>query len=256
MKTIWCSDLHFDHCSKEVITKFMIDLKRAEPETLLITGDIATGGRAGNFLSVFGEQFPRTQIFYVLGNHDYWDLTFANPRPFYSRTVQWMNQSKPIYVGDKTYMIGVDGWYDCSLGNEQWQMLNDFNRISDLKFAQKSEKLEIAIRQSEKFLKILKNQLKQLPPDCERIVVLTHVPPLQPFLRPIDGLSGFFWWKDLGTLLKTLQQEVVVLCGHTHDPYDLVEGNVRMISQSAAYGSPGFREIKLNEMFGFDIIES
>lgn len=67
------SDLHLNTCSSKVIDEFMASLKERDGESLIITGDITDGLKFADCLKNLAKALPNSPIYFVLGNHDYYD---------------------------------------------------------------------------------------------------------------------------------------------------------------------------------------
>ena len=108
---------------------------------------------------------------------------------------------------------------------------------------------------SKNYLDLLNEKMKLVVGNSQNILLITHVPcfKVKSNMRGRDySIDGLYINNRLGAYLKSLSHKIVVLCGHTHEKCDIVNGNVRQISFEADYGSPEARLLNTKNLFEFD----
>jgi predicted MPP superfamily phosphohydrolase len=89
------------------------------PSSVVITGDIASASKNSTY--IFMDDYRDKlleygiKLYFVLGNHDYYDSQIATERSKYANGVlaeNWLGSAGVIPLTTETYLIGHDGWYD------------------------------------------------------------------------------------------------------------------------------------------------
>jgi len=234
MRATWLTDLHLSFLKPPAVKEFLKAVKAHRPDVLLVTGDTAEADNVLYYLEALQEATGAT-TYYVLGNHDFYgsDIehvrecararTLAGPFP------KWLPAMDPIRLKDHVVLVGVDGWADGQCGDpEGWRVkLNDWRCIQELRAVYnmgsniRLETLRVLGRQE---AARLKETLAKVG-ECEKLIVLTHVPPF-PEACVYDGkMSDPDWlpWftcievgKVLAEYAGSTKAEILVLCGHTH----------------------------------------
>ncbi len=70
MKMAWLTDLHLDQAEKDKRERFLLELRKAEFDFAVITGDISSPVFLGRDLLALGTACEPRRVFFVLGNHD------------------------------------------------------------------------------------------------------------------------------------------------------------------------------------------
>ncbi len=138
MKAAWLTDIHLDHLG-DGLDGFLSDLGRIDADCFLVTGDIAQAPSITECLRKMEAALGR-DIFFVLGNHDYYYGSIAGVRARVrglcrsSGRLHWMGGCGALRLSEGNAVVGHDGWGDGRLGNFQGTgvMLNDFQLIKGL----------------------------------------------------------------------------------------------------------------------------
>jgi Icc-related predicted phosphoesterase len=256
MSLIWTTDLHLNFCSDAVIREFLNDIKAGEPSALLIGGDIGEADSFDGYLKQFSEDL-RIPIYFVLGNHDAYHGSIAEVRrkaaalTKESDWLHWLPEAGVVEITPEVGLIGHGGWGDGRLGSYHSSSvrLNDFVLISELKGLGPTGLLnkltELGDEAAAHFEKILPEALNRF----KTVLVLTHVPPYVEACWHEGETSGpdwspFFACWATGMVLKEAMearpdQEMLVLCGHTHSPGEAdILPNLKVLTGGARYCSP------------------
>lgn len=133
MKYAWLTNLHLGSVKYQNRMEFYKEIKQANVDALLITGDTGTAVSVGFLLEEMAKCCGPIQIYFVFGNKDYWLGSINDMRPKWvgkSTRLLRMDPRKPAcrYVGvpldsahlqasDGIGIVGVDGWGDGHEGN-------------------------------------------------------------------------------------------------------------------------------------------
>lgn len=250
-KIDWYTDLHLDHLEDAPRLAFLKQMVSTTSDAIAITGDIATGPIIKDILSWL-ERHSKKNIFFVLGNHDYYMTGISALREELvvqledAEHLHYMTRSPARELYKNIAIIGEDGWYDGSTGDfmDPRMVVNDWEHIQEFRGLErayiKGACQALAAEAAERLRAKLEWAFDFY--DAERVLCLTHFPPFvgmtderwEPFtsntfmadaLREgMQGRSG-----------KTLS----VLSGHVHRPGRLViDKNVEVLTGGATYGAP------------------
>lgn len=255
-KTIWLSDLHFNFTDYSTFQEFVQKLKNEKPRRLLIGGDTGESEDVAFYLKTL-EQNLDAEIFFVLGNHDFYgssiprvkkeliELTKHSNRLFYLDELPFVELTK------NTALIGNSSWADGRLGNYELSdmKLGDFRYIGDFIGLTKEERLKRLNALGDMAASKLKKSLEEAVEKYNQIICLTHVPPFRESCWHKKKISNenslpYFSCKSVGEVLKKTMQDhpdsyLTVLCGHTHSGGRVkILDNLEVITGKAKYGRP------------------
>jgi len=268
MRLAYCSDLHLNFTGPLSLQSFLSEVRSANADMLIICGDISGGGNGLRDCLSCLELELNTPIRFVLGNHDYYRLSFAQGHSIVKdavaesvvlyddvRILSWLTNGVIERLSDDAVLIGHDSWYDARAGLLRDKViLNDFYEIADLSplssYAKVPKSLilkiqEIADEAASYFDLMLPKALKQ----ARKVVLATHVPPF-PQAAWHEGKQSdpdylsFFCSVCVGNVLvKHMEanpdKELLVLCGHTHGEGEAqILPNLRVLTAGAKYGKP------------------
>lgn len=239
LRLVWTTDLHLDHAPPEMQERWLSLIASQSPTGLLIGGDIAESGGAGQWLQHLA-QSTNCPIYFVLGNHDFYDQSVRITRQNIVRLcrehehLHYLTDCTGIPLIDTSdrkpiaYLIGEDAWGDGTCGDfeNSFVKLADFARIPDFKTLTEEKRKELLQELGRHSAERLATKLQSVPNNTNRLIVLTHVPP---FVEACwyegktadENWSPFFVCGQTGVVLRNFAQanpncQVVVLCGHTH----------------------------------------
>ncbi|MES2125558.1 MAG: metallophosphoesterase [Gemmatimonadota bacterium] len=262
MSRYWATDIHLDHARDPARARFLEQLHRDAPESLLITGDISVAGQFARDLIEVADA-ARCPVWYVLGNHDHYGAgvgevrdratALADARP----DIRWLPPAGVVTLADGTVLVGVDGWADGRFGDPLTTplVLNDDRRISELA-AQESRLAKLTVKRAlaDADAARLATLLGRAAEIGSRLLVATHVPPFREALPPRGRLAHPAWWPILlcqatGRVLQRFAadhpgHDVTVLAGHTHvECQATLAPNLRVHVGAARYGAPEARRL-------------
>ena len=260
-KFAWATDLHLNFVGKYGWNKFKDQVKKYSPNGLLISGDIAEATTISSYLKKLNE-FLKIPIYFVLGNHDFYDGSISKVR---EEVDMLMKKSYQLYflvslaeikLNDDVALIGHSGWADGRLGNYEKSpvFLNDYIMIEEFKSLLKSQRLELLNELGNESAANLKDKLEGALEEYSKIILLTHVPPFKESCWHEGKISDenylpHFSCKSVGDTLKSVMGShpdsyLTVLCGHTHSAGEVkVLPNLRVLTAGAEYGIPRVEKV-------------
>jgi len=261
MKAIWLTDIHLDFLDETALEEFLIRLHGQHADALLISGDIAEGPSVGRHLTRMADSL-RIPIYFVLGNHDYYNGSIARVRQWIraltaeSPLLHWLSDSPPIRLSSRISLVGHDGWGDARFGDyaRSTVSLNDFFLIEELAGLSRMERRRKLEALGDEAAAHLRSVLPRALRTAEHVVVVTHVPPFREAAwyggRPSDTQwLPYFSCKAAGDVLRMAMQQnpgksVTVLCGHTHGGgRSRILPNLLALTGPARYGFPEVQQI-------------
>lgn len=232
------------------------EIHACQADGLIVTGDISEGDDVVFELRRLAEAVNQP-IFFVLGNHDYYQSSIAATRRRVMEVcrdhplLNYLTDTQPIALTGHSYILGDDGWGDATQGDYDRSpvRLNDFRLIADFR--------EVSPRTWKQRLRCeglasaerLTQKLEALPEDAQQVLVITHVPPFREACW-YQGHTTDDWWAPffvcgaVGDALSAFtrsrpQTQLTTLCGHTHHGgVAQMSSNHRVYTGAAEYGVP------------------
>jgi len=257
----WLTDIHLDFLSLAKIKAFCRSIVEHNPEVVLIGGDIADANTIKVYLWILEDELC-SPIYFVLGNHDYYNGSIAGVRTaikeFCDRSdwLHWLPAAGVVELSEETGLIGIDSWADGRLGNYQDSMvlLNDYSLIKELTGLDKDARRVRLNELGDVSAAELKAVLPKALDRFQRVILLTHVPPFKEACWHEGDISHDHWLphfscKAVGELLMECMHsypdnEMTVLCGHTHSRGNAqILPNLTVKTGGTEYGSPAVQEI-------------
>lgn len=275
MKLAWLTDIHLDAVGFDDRMAFYKTIKEACVDAIMITGDIGESTSVEHFLTEISSL--DIQIYFVLGNHDYYKGSIPNTRNimFFNDEIMYLTHSVDgEYLENKAYLVGQDCWADGRNGNyaQSHVRLNDSKYIQELANARKIDEVEMFCDTGEfklKYRHVLKKMQELADADAsalekqilsltrsnaKKILIAMHVPPFAENAyyngkMSDDNYLPFFSSKVTGDMLLRVcgahpDIEFQGYCGHSHGksvyqplPNLIVKGG------EAMYGHPQIQEI-------------
>ena len=255
----WATDIHLDFLktSDSAYQHWLSTIQAQNPAGVLLTGDIATAPTLLPWLDQVAADLPYP-LYFVLGNHDYYDGSIAEVRRALSArrhpTQHWLGGGSPIRLAESTSLIGHSGWGDTRVGDFMTThiRINDHRLISELSNLDRNV-LQQRLRDlgHQAALKI-KSQLEVC--ETKTVIVATHVPPFRSSTWYSGRYGDIEWMPDFccGATGEVLlaharqhpDQRFVVYCGHTHGEgrYQPL-ANLDLFTGKADYGKPALQGI-------------
>jgi predicted MPP superfamily phosphohydrolase len=260
-RVVWLTDIHLNFLGTVQVNRFANTLRAAEPDIVLISGDIGEARTLGWYLKTL-EQKLQKPIYFVLGNHDFYMGSVEDVRAVAQRLsidsqwLVWLPAVGVVELAPDTALVGHDSWADGRYGDyEQSQMLlNDFALIHDLVGLSRDERLRKLNALGDEAASYFRHTIPTAFETYHHVIVLTHVPPFREScwhngaISDDDGLP-FFACKAVGDVLLEIMQiyphrQLTVLCGHTHGRGQVqILDNLRVLTGGAEYGRPEVQQI-------------
>ena len=226
------SDLHFEFMADKG-RSFVDSLDPSNVDVLVLAGDIAGASSIGRALTAFSARFPKAEILYVEGNHEFYNsnrkdvqrtlqninwLPLGMP-PEVKNNVHWLKNS--IFKHEGQRFLGTTLWFPQARRSleEAW---SDFNFIADFK--------DWVYEENKKAVEFLKDNL------CEGDAVITHYLPSPACIAPRwqEEPTNCFFVTDLTSLIEE-RKPALWLFGHTHTSIDVKVGSTRLICNPFGY---------------------
>lgn len=261
MKIVWLTDTHLNWAAADTIKSLVNNIKSLQPDALFLTGDISDGDTTREFLKFLHREL-QFKIYYVLGNHDFYEKSIQEVYQWCSvlqrknNELVYLPNASVVKLSDTVGLVGVDGWGDCREGN--WRdsrvVLSDHTYIKDLSILNRAElgpKLQ-ALGSFEGVM--LQDSLSRALMRFDTVNVLTHVPPFREAAtwkgKPSDDdFAPFFVCKATGDVLLELAaanpaKYIYVYCGHSHGK-SLIKPlpNLTVYTSDATYRRPKIAEV-------------
>lgn len=261
MRLVWTSDIHLNHADLRSWDHWASQIKQADADGLLITGDISEADDVVFQLRRIAETLHIETLF-VLGNHDFYGSSIASTRRNVSATARdtpllcYLTDSGPIELTSNHFLVGEDGWGDGTEGDFENSpvRLNDFVAIKDFCRVDPIDWQRLMREQGAESANRLQTKLSGLPDSTLKVLVATHVPPFRESCwyegrTTDDHWAPFFVCGQVGTVLKQFAIEnpkiqITVLCGHTHHAGTAeITSNLTVHTASAEYGAPRVEQV-------------
>ena len=256
----WATDLHFEFTTVDAVVAFCEQVIAQAPAGLLLTGDIAQAPSIERYLRALDQAIPMP-IYFVLGNHDFYHGSFADVHATvdavvrHSRHLVWMSRVDAVTIDAQTALVGHDGWADSRCGDYAASrvMLNDYRLIRELTGLTADARRLALETLGDAAAAHLARVLPLALAHHRRVIVLTHVPPFPEASWYRGRISDPDWLphfcaKAVGDVLVEVatahpEQEVLVLCGHTHAGGTIViRPNLSVTVGFAEYGRPALQD--------------
>jgi len=266
MKRIaWMTDIHLNFLNFDKLEQFCNQISKANPECILIAGDIAEAPTLELYLKIMENEFRRP-VYFVLGNHDYYRGSLKEVQQLvknlteHSTWLHWLTISDVVELTQHTCLIGHGSWADGRFGDYQGSelMLNDYVLIKELTDLDKNVRLKKLNNLGDKAAAAIKSILPEALARFRHVILLTHVPPFEEACWHQGRISDdnylpHFSCKAFGEVLIEMMQlypnrKMTVLCGHTHGGSKAqILANLSVITGAAIYGKPEIQQIiKIN----------
>lgn len=265
MKLAWVTDIHLNFLEFADRKRFYQDIVATKSNAVLVSGDIAEAPNVSDILEEMAQHIAKP-IYFVLGNHDYYQSSVKNVRQVTqlsqdNPSVNWLPETGLVQLNKDTLLLGEDCWADGRYGNyaDSRVMLNDSRMIQELregniigKYQLLDAMQKLADSDAARLKKNLQLAVRQQSP--KKIIVLVHVPPFRESCMHEGEVSNddylpFFASKITGDVLLGAAKanpkiEFLVLCGHTHSSsYYKPLDNLTVKAGSVEYGKPTVQEV-------------
>lgn len=257
----WMTDIHFNFLGTQQIEQFINTIREAQPDGLLISGDIGEAHSVGDYLQKLAADL-QLPLYFVLGNHDFYFGSIEHVRAGMGKLGEdvpllcWLPQAGVVQLAEEVALVGHDGWADAGYGDyaNSKLMLNDYLLIQELAaldFETRRQRLNALGAESASYLR---ETLATALQHYTQVYVVTHVPPFEESCL-YDGQAAsdqalpHFANKAAGDVLREMAEahpdrQITVLCGHTHATAIFQAApNLLVLTGSATYGAPIVQQV-------------
>jgi Icc-related predicted phosphoesterase len=269
-RAAWVTDIHLNFVWDQErgqydseYDEFVEAILASKAQAVLIGGDIAEGPELLWHLDQLAERLVGQQLFFVLGNHDFYRSSIFTIRRDVRhhcqgrRTLTYLTAAKePLTLAPGVGLIGHDGWADGRFGELEWSRakISDYAFIEELITAGEDGRRAILNALGDEAAAHLRTQLLLAVDRFPEIVLLTHVPPWLEASRYRGQLADYeyaphFASKAIGEAIEEVmrdsqQCQLTVICGHTHEraTHQPLK-NVRCLVGKAEYGTPAVEQV-------------
>ncbi|MHB8972120.1 MAG: metallophosphoesterase family protein [Pirellulaceae bacterium] len=260
-RMVWCTDIHLNFAQPASLAEFLQRLRAADPDLLLIGGDIAEATDIVHYLEILDQHLERP-VYFVLGNHDFYFGSIhrvrQDVRALCARSdhLVYLTDAGVVGLSARVGLVGHDGWADARIGNYERSMImmNDYRLIEELAGVNKEQRWPLLQALGDAAAVDLRKVLPQALEQFESVYFLTHVPPLREACWHDGKISNDEWaphftCKAVGDALLEImrdypQRELTVLCGHTHGSGETHPlQNVWIFTGAAIYGFPTINRV-------------
>jgi Icc-related predicted phosphoesterase len=237
MKIQIASDLHFEFGDKEYKLNIIKQLKKANPDVLVLAGDITSRKEIYNTLHQFSDNF--NSVVYVTGNHEHYGTHIDKIREIRNdvldsfSNVHWLDNSK-CEIQEQRF-VGCTLWFPYDRLNQLYEKnLNDFYSILNFR--------EWVYKENLASVDYLDDTV------TENDIVVTHHLPTNCSIHKNyqnDNLNRFFVC-NMNDMIKNNKPKIIVH-GHSHFQFDYIFHKTRIVANPLGYPE----ENKSGEIFDF-----
>lgn len=260
MKIAWCTDVHLNFLTDPQIVAFVDTLRKANPDVLVITGDVAESHSLARTLGLLQETFGKP-CYFVLGNHDFYGSSFRETEDMARHLptgLFYLSALEGVDLGNGAGLVGVDGWYDGRAGSLDGRIsMSDFRLIEDYQYPDCPKELwgcspqyhlqEVMKTRADQEARKALDKLRKAAERYQKIYFGTHIPPF-PGVCPqtqreyLPYMTSVAMGNSLAQVAEEFPEvQFTVLCGHTHEAVDYHHSeNLRVLVGASEYGFPQF----------------
>lgn len=256
MRLVWTTDPHLNHVPRPTWEQWIDAIASLGADGVVITGDISEGDDVVFQLHRMAQTLA-LPIYFVLGNHDFYQSSIGNTRESViaatreNDLLRYLTDCPVLELDQHVYLIGEDGWGDAVEGDYEaspvrlndFQLIDDFQRVDPGQWKQQLQQIGADSARR------LEAKLKALPEPAREVLVVTHVPPFRQACwyeghTTNDDWAPFFVCGQVGRVLRNASQSrrelrFTVLCGHTHNAgVAQLASNLVVHTGAADYGHP------------------
>jgi len=221
--------------------------------------------RPDRYIRFFKEECAKYRhVIYVMGNHEHYGFRFDKT---YSQLLLNLPDNVRLLEKESTLIdgvlfIGATLWTDCNRGDPITMMqlrssMNDYRIVTNY-YKDKGQyfKLtpEFTYQEHRKTLEYFREELNSNPD--RPVVIVTHHSPSKQSIKPRyqhDYHMNGGYSSDLESFISEYPQIKVWTHGHTHDTFDYMIGDCRIICNPRGYVGYEERASEFDPTIGFDI---
>ncbi len=252
----WLTDVHLNFLGEDALESFLDEVRQARADAILLGGDIGEADSVVDYLARLDDAWD-PPIYFVLGNHDFYRGSIQLVRQRASQLcksrpkLHYLTTSRCFTLGPDVALVGHDGWADARVGNYERSvvMMTDYKLIAELAPFNKQQRQQALMALGDEAAEHIRQVLPTALANHQRVILLTHVPPLREACWydgqiSDDQWSPHFTCQAMGEAILDIMhdhadRELTVLCGHTHSPGRCQPlPNTEILTGGAEYGFP------------------
>lgn len=259
---LWMSDLHFDQAPARDCRKLLSDLKNAEYDAAVITGDTAASATLVQHLKALAHACAPRPLFVVLGNHDFYGsslyTTRAEVRVLCQKVtnLHHLQDHGAVWLNRHAVLLGHHGWADarCGWGSKTCIRNPDHWCIDDFRKLDQAGRFDLMAELGNASTSRIRQNLNTVLRQADTLIVATHVPAFQTSAH-YNGTpcgpchSPHYVHASLGGLLigaarHNHEKQFTALSGHTHsEVQEQILANLKSRVAGAKRGNPRIQGI-------------
>jgi predicted phosphodiesterase len=210
-------------------------------DVLCIAGDFGNG--IGELVRLM-KTVRNIPVFFVLGNHDYYGEVHQDVVPLIRGICEdffpnWHLLENNTHCYNDVRFVGTTLWTDCGGPANQWFVKLNIKTWPDFQHTKFRENgiirnkiVEDLYPDYEEAIKFLKFAINE--PFNGKTVVMTHFVPTPKATHPRYGnnVANHYFATDLEYLMG---KDMLFCFGHTHDKYDFMIGDTRLVCNPVGY---------------------
>ena len=256
----WVTDIHLNFLSRARVDAFCDRILQAQPDAVLVGGDIAEADDVEAYLRLLALRLQRP-VYFVLGNHDFYHGSVRQVRMTASALtresayLRYLPDCGVVGLTETACLIGHDGWGDGRIGDYAGSrvMLNDYFLIRELAGLDRAARLRQLHALGDEAAAYLQSVLPEALAKFSEVWMLLHVPPFKEACWHEGKISDDEWLphftcRAVGEVLRDAMQQhpdrqMTVLCGHTHGAGEArILPNLLVKTGGAEYGAPALQD--------------
>ena len=113
MKLAWVTDIHLNFLESADRKRFYHDIVATKSNAVLVSGDIAEAPTVSDILEGMAQHIAKP-IYFVLGNHDYYQSSVESVRQKVTQlsqenpSVNWLPETSLVQLNKDTLLLGED----------------------------------------------------------------------------------------------------------------------------------------------------
>jgi predicted phosphodiesterase len=242
MKIAYGSDLHLEFDGNKHVNPLPI-YNLEDAHVLILAGDILLASDLNlamqEFMDTVSKEFPF--VLYVMGNHEHYAGDFLETKSLLKKYISPYSNvallDNECVLLDDTAFFGGTLWTDLNRRDPYVvdvvaQAMNDFRCIQ---YGDRMFRARDTLTEHDKTLDVLKDALSKTK--ASKMVVITHHTPSSKSSHPryAGDPTNYAYYSDLSELILDNQIIKAWIHGHTHDQYDYMIGETRVLCNPRGY---------------------